>query len=159
MPQQDYQMCSRDVISTDKRTTRYVYSAPRGILTEALEKKHALKFAQVQREIKRGGLKTTERERERVKGPETERQKQRQTKRDRASENERGKKRWIKANCAKGFLLPVESSCSPTSKDSLSVCDLDVFKQARYCGQQTHQTTEDRAVTHAPLQKSFTLFM
>ena len=31
-------------------------------------------------------------------------------------------------------LLPVESSCSPTSKDSLSVCDLDVFKQARYCG-------------------------
>lgn len=40
----------------------------------------------------------------------------------------------VDANCAKGVLLPVESSCSPTSKDSLSVCDLDVFKQARYCG-------------------------
>lgn len=29
--------------------------------------------------------------------------------------------------------LPVESSCRPTSNDSLSVWDLDVFKQARYC--------------------------
>lgn len=52
--------------------------------------------------------------------------------------------RWMKANYTKGFLLPVESSCRPTSKDSLSVWDLDVFKQARYCGQQT----QDKAVTH-----------
>lgn len=46
----------------------------------------------------------------------------------------------------RSFYLPVESSCRPTSKESLSVCDLDVFKQARYCGQHTHQTTKDRAV-------------
>lgn len=41
--------------------------------------------------------------------------------------------RGLKQNVPRGFLLPVESSCRPTSKDSLSVCDLDVFRQARYC--------------------------
>lgn len=44
--------------------------------------------------------------------------------------------------------LPVESSCSPTSKDSLSVCDLDVFKQARYWVGET-----ERAVTHNQKQR------
>lgn len=32
------------------------------------------------------------------------------------------------------FAAPVECSCRPTSKDSLSVRDLDVFKQVRYWG-------------------------
>lgn len=90
IPQQAYQMCSRDVISTDKRTTRYVYSAPQGILTEALKKACTEIRSGAEREIKRAGWKTAERDR--VKGPETERQKQRQAKRDRASENERGKR-------------------------------------------------------------------
>lgn len=30
--------------------------------------------------------------------------------------------------------VPIESSCSPTSNDSLSVRDLDVFKQVKYWG-------------------------
>lgn len=47
--------------------------------------------------------------------------------------------------------LPVESSCSPTSKDSLSVCDLEVFKQARYCAL---SGTRGTPVTHSAPPRS-----
>lgn len=36
--------------------------------------------------------------------------------------------------CKSACAVPVECSCRPTSNDSLSVRDLDVFKQVRYCG-------------------------
>lgn len=87
-------------------------------------KKHTLinKYG-ASREIERGGL-----EGSREKEIDSE------TIRDRQRVRMKGEKVEGDANCAKGVLLPVESSCSPTSKDSLSVCDLDVFKQARYCG-------------------------
>ena len=62
----------------------------------------------------------------------------------------KGNKEVDESRAYRAVLLPVESSCRPTSKDSLSVCDLDVFKQARYCGQRTRQNHKGQsgAVTH-----------
>lgn len=147
--QQDYQMSCRDVISTDKRTPLYVYSAPQGILTQK-PKRHTAKFYQEQircrgRDKERERERLSERSRQRDRGTKTETDKERQRRVGMKEKKEEDKSKLYQS-C---FFLPVESSCRPTSKDSLSVCDLDVFKQARYCGQHTHIKPHETQVSHA----------
>lgn len=50
---------------------------------------------------------------------------------------------WCTVSMA-GSAAPVECSCRPTSNDSLSVRDLDVFKQVRYWGREKKQVFEHR---------------